>query len=839
MLFRLSLIFGLLLLPAAALWTSAQQPAKVQSPTPAPVVFNRDIRPLLSDNCFNCHGPDNSRRKANLRLDQKAAVFGDRGGYRVIVPGKPDESELLARVLSKDPREIMPPPKSGHQLTATQKALLRRWVAEGAPWQEHWSFVPPARPPLPPVQFKQWPRNPIDHFVLAGLEKHGLKPAPEADRATLLRRVSFDLTGLPPTPAEVDAFVNDASTNAYEKVVDRLLASPRYGERMAYRWLDAARYADTSGYQNDGERVMWRWRDWVIDAYNRNLPFDRFTIEQLAGDLLPGATLEQKIATGFNRNHRGNSEGGVIPEEFQVEYVVDRVDTTFTVWLGLTMGCARCHDHKYDPLTQREFYQVFAYFNNVPEHGKARKYGNSPPFLKSPTPAQQRQLQDLDARQAAARLRFQQLQPALRNAQRQWETSEAAGKPCSWSPAEHLVHHFPLGKEAFDGQRYRDLGDAAGFGFFDRFSLSLWVKPANLDAGPVLSRMAHTDRAEGYLLAVRDGSLQVQFVKRWLDDAIRVETAERLAVNEWQHVAVIYDGSRLAAGIQVYVNGRLQKLKIHLDDINQNFKTAQPLRLGAGGGGRFHGALDELRVYDRMLSPNEALVLATPEPVSELAARPAAKRTVGQQRKLDLYYLLHAAPEPVRRAHEHLRRLERERDQLWDAIPTTMVMQEMPTPRATHVLLRGEYDKKGPRVQPGLPVALPPLPLHARNDRLGFAQWLVRPDHPLTARVAVNRAWQLHFGTGLVKTVEDFGAQGAWPSHPELLDWLATEFMLPSPPSGGEGSGVRGWNLKKLHRLIVTSATYRQSSKVSPALRERDPDNRLLRAAHGSGCRRK
>ena len=386
------------------------------------VDFNREVRAILSENCFTCHGPDEKARKSELRLDvREAALKPAKSGAIAIVPGNTAKSELLKRITTKDDDDVMPPVKTGKKLTAAQIEVLRRWIEQGAKQAEHWAFVPPLRPALPVVKESRWPRNGMDAFVLARLELENLKPSPEADRATWLRRVTLDLTGLPPTLPELDAFLADTTAQAYERVVDRLLASPRFGERMTIRWLEAARYADTSGYQSDGERTMWRWRDWVIDAFNRNLPFDQFTIEQLAGDLLPGATLQQKIATGFNRNHRGNAEGGIVPAEYAAEYVVDRVDTTATVWLGLTLGCARCHDHKYDPLTQREFYQLFAFFNNVPEKGRAVKIGNSPPYVKSPTDAQVSELSALDAKLAVAVKHFRELEPAIRAAQSVWE----------------------------------------------------------------------------------------------------------------------------------------------------------------------------------------------------------------------------------------------------------------------------------------------------------------------------------------------------------------------------------------------------------------------------------
>jgi hypothetical protein len=543
---------------------------------PHAVQFSRDVLPILSRNCFLCHGPDARARKAKLRLDTKDGARG------VLVPGKSDASELIHRIESDDAHERMPPQKSNRQLTAAEKALLRRWVDQGAPWGKHWAFETPVRPALPAVRDAAWPRNPMDRLILAGLEREGLDPSAEAPPETLVRRVSLDLTGLPPTPAEVAAFLADRQPGAYERLVDRMLASPRYGERRAIDWLDQARYADTNGYQNDFARSMWPWRDWVIAALNANLPFDRFIVLQLAGDLLPGASRDQRIATGFNRNNRTVTEAGSIDEEWRIENAVDRVETTSTVFLGLTMGCGRCHDHKYDPITQTEFYEFLGFFNSVNEKGVyTEQPGNVPPLVTVLRPEQKRKLTLLDSRLAA---------------------TTAAMAP--------------------------------------RGILSLT---------PIL-------------------------------------------------------------------------------------------------------------------------------------------------------------------------RVDHERAELAKRIPTVMVMEDVPTPRTTYVLKRGRYDQpdKTRSVQPGVPACLPPLPAGALRNRLGLARWLVDPANPLTARVTVNRLWEQFFGIGLVKTAEDFGVQGELPSHPELLDWLATELIR------------SGWDLKSLQRLIVTSAAYRQSSRATPALLHRDPENRLL-----------
>ncbi len=663
----------------------------------------------------------------------------------------------------------------------------------------------------------------FDPFVLARLEREGLSPSPETDPVTLLRRVSLDLTGLPPTPAEVDAFLADKSANAYEKVVDRLLDSPRHAERMAVRWLNAARYADTNGYQSDGERIQWRWRDWVIAAYHRNMPFDQFTIEQLAGDLLPNPTLEQKIATGFNRNHRGNAEGGIIPEEYAVEYVADRAETTATVWLGLTLGCARCHDHKFDPLKQKEYYQFFAYFNNVPERGRAIKYGNSPPFIKTPTVEQQKHLAQMEQSLTEARGLLHGLVSELDQAQRGWEKKLRGSPVEQWFPQEHLQAAFSLdgGNEVALGSAVLDrkIGD---FGFYDRFSLSLWFQPGQKD-GTLLSRMVDVERGEGYALRLVDGKLQLNLVKRWLDDALHVEMERRLEPGRWYHVLVTYDGSRVASGVRIYVAGRKEKLKVLLDDLNQTFRTDQPVRIGAGGGpaSRFTGHIGQVRIYDDCLGEEEAVTLSVDQPVTVLAGLPADKRTAAESAKLRACFLDQHAPRPIQQAARRVSELSRQREQLLDSFPTTMVMEEIPQPRPAHVLIRGEYDKRGEKVEPGVPAALPRLPPGVKNNRLALARWLVGSEGQtsaaaLTARVAVNRFWQIYFGTGLVKTVDDFGSQGEPPSHPELLDFLAGEFIR------------TGWNVKAMQKLIVTSAAYRQASRASRELLRKDPENRLL-----------
>jgi len=833
----------------------------IAAPQNDTVQFNRDIRPILSDRCYTCHGPDEGKRKSKLRLDTETGAKSDLGGHFAIVPGNTANSELIRRVTSDDLSRRMPPAYAGAARLADREIdLLTRWVAQGANWEKHWSFVPPVRPSLPQIQNRNWPKNPIDYFVLARLEREGLKPSPEADRRTLIRRVSLDLTGLPPAPAEVDAFVHDTSTDAYEKVVDRLLASPRYGERMAMRWLDAARYADTNGYQTDAERQMWRWRDWVIDAFNRNLPYDRFTLEQIAGDLLPGATRDQVIATGFNRNHRANGEGGIIPEEYAVEYVVDRVDTTSTVWMGVTLGCARCHNHKYDPFTQKEFYQMFAYFNQVPERGNAFKYGNSPPVITAPLPEQEARLKSVELKLAAAEREESGMEARMKQAQTAWEGTLRESERVDWAPSRAVAVRLPLAGDlsgeitadpprtekylylmengpveravaftgkaewkgggsgsGFDGSRYVDVGNVGNFGFYDTFTISAWINPT-AESGTIVSRALDEPEGKGFGLVLSSGHLGANLLQRWLDDGVRVESEATVPLNQWSQVSLTYDGSRLASGVRLYLNGRPLSTKVHLDYMNQPFDVKQPLRIGGGWGtaSRFRGQISEVRIYRAALSPEEAAVLAVREPVSNLVRKPAGQRSAAESAKVRWCFLDRYAPQEMQAAHKGVLDLREQRARLIDSFPTVMVMQDRTPPRETHVLVRGAYDRPGETVEPGLPGVLPPLPASAPKNRLGLARWLVDRSNPLTARVAVNRFWQSYFGVGLVKTVEDFGSQGEWPANPGLLDWLATEFV------------GNGWNVKALQKTIVTSATYRQSSKVTPESMQKDPENRML-----------
>jgi hypothetical protein len=836
----------------ALLLVSVAGPVAAASVAPAgPVDFDRDVRPILSENCFACHGFDPAKRMADLRLDVPEGAFKRRpSGKAPFVPGNPAASSVMERVTATNALK-MPPESSGKKLNPKQIATLRAWIQQGAPWAKHWSFVTPKRPALPSVKNTGWPRNPIDTFILARLEQEGLRPSPMADRRTLIRRVTLDLTGLPPTPAQVDAFLADTKPGAYEHVVDRLLASPSYGERMALQWLDLSRYADTHGYHIDSHRDMWLWRDWVINAYNTNLPFDQFTVQQIAGDLLPNATREQKIATGFNRNHPINFEGGAIPEEYQAAYIFDRIDTTTTTWMGLTMRCAQCHDHKYDPLTQKDYYRFYAFFNNVPEQGLDGQKGNAVPLLKLTTAEQETQLQTAQNKVTELEQTLKERRAATAAAQAEWEKNTLATLDSVPVVTAGLIGHYPLDEKAgeqvkdavgkqpagalrdapvwadgklggalrFDGKAYVDLGPVFGFDRGDKFSYGAWINPAGKDVMTVLSRMEDSNNYRGWDLFLIEGKIYIHLIHNWSDNAIRLASKNAIEVNQWTHLFVTYDGSSKANGVKLYVNGRPAEVEITHDTLTGTIKTEKPFIIGRRNPeGPFKGLIDEVRVYDRELSAKEVAQIGGFDGIRQILLTAADKRTDEQKETLVRYYLENH-DEPYVKLTADLSDWRKKQTELENVIPTSMVMEEMGKPRDTFMLMRGEYDKKGAKVLAGTPAVMPRLSYPAPLNRLGLAKWLTDPSHPLTARVAVNRYWQSYFGVGLVKTSEDFGTQGERPSHPELLDWLATEFIR------------TGWDVKAMQRLIVTSATYRQSSRVTPALLEKDPENRLLARA--------
>jgi hypothetical protein len=797
------------------------------------VVFNRDVRPILSDTCFHCHGFEASKRKAKLRLDIAEGATESRGDGRPAVrPGNRAGSELWVRITTQDSSDLMPPPDSGKKLTAEQVAILGRWIDQGANYQKHWAFETPIRRESPPVRRGDWVRNDIDRFVLATLEAKGLVPQPEARRESLIRRVTIDLTGLPPTLAEVDAFLADTQPGAYERLVDRLLASPRYGEHMARYWLDAARYGDTHGLHLDNERSMWPYRDWVVDAFNRNLPFDQFTLWQLAGDLLPEPTREQQIASGFNRCNVTTSEGGAIDEEFQARYAVDRVETTATVWMGLTMGCAVCHDHKLDPISQKDFYQVYSLFNNLTE---AAMDGNAllpPPVLALPTPEQEQRLKDIEGRLATADKRMREATTALQYTDPATITN--APRP---QPADQIWvdDDFPAGaKVATNEGNEPNRWVAAAEGQVRHGQRSI------LRAGTGLHQVFFSEASQP--LTVHEGDRL--FAHVYIDPA-RLPKAIMLQYNiggAWSHRANWGDPDAIAYGTKATPEkvlmgalpeaGRWVRLEVDVAKLG----LAPGTRIGGMAFTQFDGAAwwDEAGLFtanDPACDPAVSLLAweraektagdssKIPADLKDLLKKAPADRDAAAQRRLREYYLEHVhagAGEPIVGLRAERVRLREERKTVQDGIVSTMVSKELDKPRPAHVLIRGQYDQKGEAVGPGVPAVLPPLPASSVTNRLTLARWLVDGRHPLTARVTVNRVWQQFFGTGLVKTAEDFGSKGEWPSHPELLDWLATEFVR------------KGWDVKGMARMLVTSATYRQDSKVTREVLAADPENRLL-----------
>jgi hypothetical protein len=793
------------------------------------VDFSRDVQPILADKCFHCHGPDAGQRKAGLRLDtHEGAMALDKDGIAAVVPGNTGKSDLIRRIFSKDADEQMPPPKSKRQLSPQQAEVLKTWIERGAPWDKHWSFIPPVRPELPAVKDKKWGRNPIDAFILARLEAEGMHPSPEASKEKLIRRVALDLTGIPPTPEEVDAFVADHSPDAYEKVVDRLLASPRYGERMALPWLDAARYADTNGFQEDRTRTSWIWRDWVVKAMNDNMPFDEFTIEQIAGDLLPNATNSQKLASGFNRNHMLNGEGGAIAEESRNTYVIDRVNTTSTVWLGLTLGCCQCHDHKYDPFTQKEYYQLFAYFNNLPESGGVDAGGNAKPVAKMSTPEQDKQEALLKEKLAAAESTLKAALPQIDAGQADWEkTATEAGSP-SWAVIT------PTSVKSDKGATLKIMEDG---------SVLAGGKSPATDIHEVVLKTTQQNISGLRIEALTDESLPHSgpgrsedtgnFVLTQIEgEAVPADGTKSTQKLKFAGAEATYEqagypiaaalGGNPRTGWAVWQAPDKQKLAATLT-------LAQPVGFAAGT--EIHLRLHyESKANKQHTMGRFRVSLASgkflPAEVAAALAVAPDKRSPAQKQKLAQHYRNTMSRE-YRKLNADVVNAKDAITSLENSEPEVMVMQEMPRPRETFVHVRGQYDKFGDRVFPGIPAAISnamaaPATTQAsaknqpQSNRLDLARWLVAPENPLTARVAVNRYWQLFFGTGIVKTTEDFGIQGERPSHPELLDWLATEFM------------ASHWNVKAMHRLIVTSAAYRQSSSVMPELLEKDPENRLI-----------
>jgi mono/diheme cytochrome c family protein len=834
-------------------WRKADAPATAAAPAPNlpdTISFNQHIRPIFVANCFRCHGADPGAREAELRLDRPEFAFAPRtNGQPVIVRGDPGRSALVRRITSSDPETVMPPPETHKTLGPREIALLERWIKEGAAYEPHWAFIKPERPPLPVVRQAGPVSNPIDRFVLARLEEEGLTPNPEADRHTLIRRVTLDLTGLPPTPAEIDAFVRDTSPTAYDALVDRLLARPSYGEHRARYWLDAVRYADTHGYHFDNYRSIWPYRDWVIDAFNANQPFDRFTQEQIAGDLFPKATPNQLIATGYIRAGMSTNEGGTIPEENLANYATDRVETTSQVWLGLTMGCARCHDHKFDPISAKDFYSMAAFFRNTTQPAMDGNVMDSPPVLRIP--------------RAEDATRYAALPGEIEGAKQAYDFHLEAAEPAfvSWQqtqgpedlptiaddrleirllsdPAEPATLRNMVAPDrsfTFTGGRPQvvssplgpalrlatgvtaDLGALGDIEADEPFSCGAWVQvPDNVD-GALLARMDVADGYRGWDLWMKGSRVGLQIISSWNQDALRVLARGAVSSEGWRHIFVTYDGSRKAKGVRVYYDGQPTSVFEEVDSLRGSIRTKTPLRLnrrstGEGAGG---ATVRDVRFYRRALTPPEVQVLGRRGVLEAALAAPPAMRTPEHLQALRDYYFAFIDADA--------RRLQIARDTLVDELEAvksrskvTLIAAEQKGKPFARILVRGQYDQEGDRVGAAVPAILPPLPEAAPANRLGLARWLTRPEHPLTARVNVNRFWAQVFGQGLVSTAGEFGVTGDPPTNPKLLDWLAVEFR------------ESGWNVKALFRLMVTSAAYRQSAVATREKLEKDADNRLL-----------
>lgn len=833
---------------ALLLGVATLAPAASAANADRPLEFNRDVRPILIDNCISCHGPDSASREADLRLDRR----DDAVDMAAIVPGDPDSSEMIRRILSEDESEVMPPAETKKHLTEEQKQTLVRWIEQGAEYQPHWSLIAPTRPAQPTSeQHAEWVLNPIDAFVLAKLEAAGLEPAPEADRRTLARRVALDLTGLPPTPEQVEEFLTDESSDAYEKYVDRLLASPKWGEHRGRYWLDAARYGDTHGIHIDNYREMWSYRDWVIKAFNKNMPFDQFTIENLAGDLLPKPTLNQQIASGFNRCNITTSEGGAIDEEYAVLYTRDRTDTTAQVWLGLTAGCAVCHDHKFDPLSQREFYAMSAFFNNTTQRPMDGNVKDTPPIVAVPleedTPRWEALDSEIPAAEQAVAAHREQARPAFDA----WLAKSQRQDVDAWIPTSGLHLLAPLnngGDEvsyAVDGQETKvarnatvewregktgakaaylnqgaalEVAEAGDFEADHAFSYAAWVKlPGNDSSGSIMARMDDGNGYRGWDMWIEGRRVGTHIISRWPENAIKVVTSEPLPADEWVHVAVSYDGTRKAGGVKVFVNGQAKPVSVMADSLTESTRTTVPLKVGQRQlGSPLSGiSIEDVRIYDRQLSDSEANSLGNAALFAAVVSAPVDERKPADVDALYGWWFANVddqGKELVARCDA----LARERSDIRARGTIAHIMQEQEKPANAFILNRGEYDQRLDEVAPATPEFLPPYPAELPKNRLGFAEWLLLPEQPLTTRVTVNRFWQEIFGQGLVRTAGDFGVSGELPSHPELLDWLAVEFR------------ESDWDVKRFFKLLVTSAAYRQSALTTPEKLESDPDNRLL-----------
>ena len=799
------------------------------------ISYSREILPILSDKCFYCHGPDKNHRKEDLRLDVREEAI-KAGAWDL---KSPEKSEALIRIFSKDSDEIMPPPDSHRELTEKQKNLIKTWIQQGSEYENHWAFVtPPQVIPVPETKDRSWVKNPIDSFILARLEKEGLAPSIPASNERWLRRVTFGLTGLPPSQAEIDAFLADQSPAARETIADRLLASPRFGEHMATPWLDLARYADSFGYQADIQTDAWPYRDWVIKALNQNLAFDQFIIEQLAGDLLENPTRDQKLATAFNRIHRKTNEGGSVPEEYRQEGISDRVHTVATAFMALTFECSRCHDHKYDPITAKDYYSMGAFFNSIDEFGliqggKDRGEILPQPALQLPTPEQEEKLKSLDSSVAAAETKLQQhlSQPITAHAETNtanyptadlvalFRLDETSGNTLknevnAKQPAKIGGNLLALGKSGngvlADGD---SLTSAPSFGIDHAdqpFSISFWLKPAAAQKRAVI--FANTSSFDmpfsGYDLLLENGHLTWTLCRERPGCAAAVSSVSTIPNHEWTQITVTNDGSRKAAGLKIFINGQPANTTVTHDNLNRDFNIGDGLDfMGRGRDiGLRGGIIDEIFIYTRAISALEVISIYTSTPLAGVAKT---------EEQFTEYY--QSAIDPVaRQLNTELNRARAAYREEESMVREIVTMRETTSPRPAYILTRGDYTSPGVIVDRETPNWLPPFPLDLPRNRLGFAKWLTSPDHPLTARVTINRIWQEIFGRGIVATSDNFGLQGEQPCHPELLDWLARDFIN------------HGWDQKRAIKQMVLSAAYAQDSSASPALRERDPANALL-----------
>jgi hypothetical protein len=827
--------------------------SQAREPASLPVDFDRDVRPILSNHCYTCHGPDDQQRQANLRLDQHSAIVGaGDSGKPAVVAGQPAESEILRRIQSADSDLRMPPSESGPPLAPEQIEILTRWIQDGAQWSNHWAFEPIRQPAVPTDDLAEGQvHNAIDAFVLRQLTSRDVRQAPRETKERLIRRVSLDLTGLPPTLADVDAFVADDSQQAFEKVVDRLLASQHFGERLAVPWLDLARYGDTSGYHNDSLRDMWLWREWIIQALNRNMPFDQFTREQLAGDLVPDASIEQQIASGFHRNVMTSDEGGLIDAEYRNLYVVDRVATTGVTWLGLTVACAQCHDHKYDPISQADFYKLYAFFNNVPENGKDGVRDRNPkPFLRVPSAEDSQKLTEFDAQLAALNGTLSGITEGLADRQLAWEDQFVSSQSSLSTPA--LSAPTPRALFPMDGQGAGQVANTetplapsgqgkpefvpgamgqalktSGAGWFEYanafdftqdtpWSVSLLLSVSKAGGSP-LGQMDDSNAARGWDIEFHGLRPSFHLIHQWPKNAIHLQANEDFPENTFTHLTITYDGSAKAAGVKLYVNGGLAPVTVKTDKLRGDISNTTPFSIGrrGPGGTPFNGLIDEVQIFDCELSELEVASLNSAEAL-RIARLPVAERSEQQQKTLTQFFQRTQLPE-LASTQAALAELKKSKEEFEKALPNTMVMSEMEKPRDTFIKVRGNYDQDGEQVLASVPTFLPQIPAPAEGtlNRLDLARWLTSPEHPLTARVAVNRWWAMLFGTGLVKTLNDFGTQGERPTHPQLLDWLAADFL-------------RDWDIKRSIKQMVMSATYQQTAQASPELLQSDSENRWL-----------